>query len=289
MREHSLDEFESLFERASIPVFDIPDLELANIAAVISQTDLDYSVLGLAQYFKARFNSEVQVYWPTKVNEQHNIDMARKYNLSPASAYGAVEDLVAALAAESCRLLIWPISESNEVAEGELDTLVQSAEPPIFIVRQQIPQPSRVFIRVLHSLCGSLERVQHLAYSFSLVADQGLLVLMHTIEEHEIEEVRDTLKVSPEISGASGAALIADLTQHAERYLKGLVASSRDEPYRVQYRLGMGEVLQVVRHELSQGDYGLLVTGSHEHGHSDIAAMDYQLMHQVRDIPVLAL
>jgi hypothetical protein len=44
-----------------------------------------------------------------------------------------------------------------------------------------------------------------------------------------------------------------------------------------------------VQEELAAGAYGLLVVGRHEEGYSRITAADYQLMHLVRDVPVLAL
>jgi hypothetical protein len=114
-------------------------------------------------------------------------------------------------------------------------------------------------------------------------------VLLHTIDESDLDELRDTLKVSPEISPERGDALLNNLVQHAERYLRGMVAASRDEPYGVSYRLAIGEVLPVVQHELAEGGYSLLVIGCHDEGRSNVEAEEYQLMHVIRDIPVLAL
>jgi len=109
------------------------------------------------------------------------------------------------------------------------------------------------------------------------------------IDDNELEDVRDALQVSPDIAEESGEELLRNLAQHAERYLKAVVAAGLKRPFDVTYRLAVGDVIDVVRAELDVGDYGLLVVGKHQEGYSNVSADDYQLMHQVRDIPVLAL
>jgi hypothetical protein len=122
-----------------------------------------------------------------------------------------------------------------------------------------------------------------------LVADEGELLLFHVISEHEIDDVRATLRVSEEVAGRAGEQLLAKLTHQGERYLKGVVAASRTEPFAVRYRLTVGEVVSTVQKELQGGDYTLLVVGTHHHGRSRVSAADYRLMHEVHTVPVLAL
>ena len=47
--------------------------------------------------------------------------------------------------------------------------------------------------------------------------------------------------------------------------------------------------MPTIRAALAIGEYTLLVVGSHADGHSQVSASEYQLMHVVREIPVLAL
>ena len=97
------------------------------------------------------------------------------------------------------------------------------------------------------------------------------------------------MRVSSDVSDDDEQEVLAHLTHHGERYLKAVVAASRDMPYDVSYRLRLGDIVEVTQQELVGGEYGLLVVGHHEEGHSHITAADYQLMHLVRDVPVLAL
>ena len=156
-------------------------------------------------------------------------------------------------------------------------------------MRKPNEDPHSIFRNVLHALNGSLEKIEHIAYSFALVADNGLLKLLHTIDESELDDVRETLKVTPDISSKSGENLIEDFTTAARRQLKGIVEATRNEPYEVAYELRVGEVEITVQAELAAQPYGLLVVGRHEAGRSLIDAEEYQLMHIVKDIPVLAL
>jgi hypothetical protein len=109
------------------------------------------------------------------------------------------------------------------------------------------------------------------------------------IDNAELEDVRDALLVSPETTDEEGDELLAKMAHHGERFLKGVVAASRKEPFDVGYRIVVGDVVDTVRAELESGDYGLLVVGRHEDGRSHVAADDYQLMHAVTEVPVLAL
>ena len=68
MRERSLEEFESIFERASIPVLDIEPVRLARVSAVLEGHPLDASILSLASYLKAGFGAEVLLHWSKQVD-----------------------------------------------------------------------------------------------------------------------------------------------------------------------------------------------------------------------------
>lgn len=290
MREESIDEFESIFERASIPVFDIPEVPLTDIAIVLDGAEPDTSVAVLGAYLKGRFGSRVRVHWPAAVPRQTAVDIAEKNGLEAAEGpHESTLELVHQLNASQCALILLSEGKGPGGDVATLDHLVEAAKAPVLIVRKTIAEPESVFANVLHSLTGNLKNIDNLAYSFTLAEDQGSLVLVHTVEEAEVGDVRDTLRVSPEISEASGDALIENLKRHAERYLKGVVASSRDEPYHVSYHLRVGGVLDSVQDDLALGDYGVLVVGSHHEGRSHVKAVEFQLMHSVQDIPVLAL
>jgi hypothetical protein len=57
----------------------------------------------------------------------------------------------------------------------------------------------------------------------------------------------------------------------------------------VKYEVRVAAAADAIKSTLSNNGYGLLVIGKHREGHSQVSAEEYQLVHAVRDIPVLAL
>ncbi|MFH1748702.1 MAG: hypothetical protein ABIG44_16835 [Planctomycetota bacterium] len=291
MLKRSLDEFEALFERASIPVLDIREIPLARIAVVLKGGPLDDSILSLAQYLRKRFTAEIQVHWPSGADPSVTLERARTIGLEPlAQPFASTAELVGQVSIQQRQLVIIPEPPGADRRVLDLDPLIQGTVPPVMLVRQPIAEPAAVFRRVLHSLTGNFRQTQNFAYSFSLVEDSGgELLLLHTIDEDDLLDVRDALRVSPRVSADGRAELLSCLTRRGERYLKAVVAASRKFPYSVSYRLAIGAVVPTVRAALESGRHSLLVVGCHREGHSLIEAADYELMHEVREIPVLAL
>ena len=157
------------------------------------------------------------------------------------------------------------------------------------MVREPIDAPEAVFARVLHCLTGNLRQIENMEYSFGLVADNGALELLHVIDRSEVAAVSQVLLESPDISEQAGENLIQRMTGHAEQALKHMAEAGRDEPFDVSYRIEVAEVLDVVEDAIAEKGFGLLVVGTHLEGRSHVDAGEYQLMHSVRNIPVLAL
>ena len=290
MRERSLEEFESIFERASIPVLDIEPVRLARVSAVLEGDPLDASILSLASYLKERFGAEVLLHYSKQVDADEARAIANRHEFQPAEApYDSEIELSGQITTAATELVLLGVPAGQEDRGVSLDPLVRETLPPILIVHRPVGEAETVFRRVLHSLTGNFQQTQNFAYSFALVAASGELVLLHTIDATELEDVRDSLQVSPEISQRGEAELLESLTHHGERYLKAVVTASRDLQCDVRYRLALGEVLPVIQQELARGPYGLLVIGRHQQGKSYVDADVYQLMHRVTDIPVLAL
>ena len=290
MRERSLDEFESIFEQASIPVLDIEEVALPRMAAVLKDDPLDTSILDLAAYLKTRFQAEVQVHWPAAMGADRAGKAARNRGLEPApDPFASTAELVGQVSIGRNRLILLPEPESESRRVLDLDALVEGTAPPILVVRQPIREPGAVFRRILHGLTGNFRQTQNFSYSFTLVEPPGAILLLHAIKEEELQDVRDALRVSSDITEETGEDLLDSVAHYGERFLKGVVAASHTAPYDVSYRIVIGKLIETVRRELTGGDYGLLVVGRHVEGHSHVAAEDYQLMHSVRDIPVLAL
>ena len=289
MRERSLDQFESIFERASIPVLDIRELELRRVAAVLRGGALEASILRLGGYLHERFGAAVQVQWDAALDDAEVAREVQALGLERASGpFGSTAELVGRIGIGRSQLVLLPDPEEAATAI-EIDALVQGAAPPVLLVREPIEQAPAVFRRILHSLTGNFRQTQNFAHSFALVEEGGSILLLHTIDRSQLQEVRDALRVSPEIAAEEGEELLQSLAHHGERYLKGVVAASAKCPYDVSYRLAVGEVKATVERELEVGDYGLLVVGCHDEGYSQVDAQDYQLMHSVRQVPVLAL
>jgi hypothetical protein len=290
VRERSLDEFESIFEQASIPVLEIKELALTRIAAVLTGDPLDECILDLAGYVKTRFNAEVKVHWAAAMGADAAGKAAGGRGLDPAAEpFASTAELVGQIIIGNSRLVLLPEPESDSHRLVDLDTLVEVTAPPILVVRNPIEEPASVFRQVLHSLTGNFQQTQNFSYSFRLVEESGAILLLHAVNDADLEEVRQALQVSPDITEETGEELLERMAQHGERFLKGVVAASRTAPYDVSYRIVVGEVVEMVRRELAGGEYGLLVVGCHAEGRSHVTADDYQLMHSVRDIPVLAL
>jgi hypothetical protein len=308
VRERSLDEFESIFEQAAIPVLSIENVELARVSAVVRGNQLDASILELAGYLAARFGGKVQVHWPAGTDADKALEDARRRGLSSADhPFASTAELVGQVSISRSQLVLTGIKGVRNLLreapsghskkkipdtfylETDLDQLVQGAAPPVLLLREPIGEPADVFRKILHSLTGNFQQTQNFAYSFTLAETDATLLLLHTIDSDELADVRDALLVSPDIAEKSGDELLESMAHHGERFLKAVVAASRKRPFEVTYRLAVGDVVPTVSGELERGDYGLLVVGSHREGHSYLAASDYQLMHTVRDIPVLAL
>ena len=286
MRNRSIDEFESLFEQAAIPVLDIHELTLARISAVLTGDSLDASVLKLATYLKSRFRVDLSIHWGGAIEVPPEETEAFADTIQ---SYGSTAELVGQVEIWRSQLVLLPEPELACLVDIDIDVMVQAVSPPILLIRQPVEQPSRIFGKVLHSLTGDFQQSRNFAHSFTLVEDGGAIMLLHTIDQQDIAEVRNALKATPSIDTLESQDLMDALTGHGERYLKGVVAASRSSPYDVSYRLTVGQVISAVQNELSRGDYGLLVVGRHHGGYSAVDADDYQLMHTIRNIPVLAL
>lgn len=304
MRDRSIDEFESLFERASIPVLDIRDVPITRICAVIKNDVLDDSILSLARYLKERFDATVNVLHPSGVDTGSLRDAARKDGFAWSDdPFSSTAELVGQISIGKSQLVLLPEPKDESARSSkptlptskpalpvvDLDAVVTGTTPPILTVRSPISDPQAVFGNILHGLTGNFRQTQNFAYSFTLAEDHGRLTLLHAIEDSDVQDVRDTLQLSPDIAESAGDDLVEALTHHGERYLKAVVAAARERPFDVSYRLAVGEIVALVQGELKRGDYHLLVVGSHTDGHSHVSSDDYQLLHQVRDIPVLAL
>ena len=286
MRERSIEEFESLFEQAAIPVLDINEIVLARISAVLTGDRLDESVLKLAAYLRSRFTAEVTVHLG------ETIESADKETEDLATAiqpFASTAELVGQVEIRRSQLVLLPGPEEELACMVDIDAMVQGASPPVLLIRQPVQQPSGMFGKILHSLTGDFQQSRNFAHSFTLVEDSGLIMLLHTIDRQDIADVRNALKATPSIDTLESQDLLDALAGHGERYLKGVVAASRSSTYDVCYRLTVGQVVPSVQNELSRGGYGLLVVGRHSGGYSVVGADDYQLMHTIRDIPVLAL
>jgi hypothetical protein len=203
--------------------------------------------------------------------------------------FASTEELVGQVRIGRCSLLLVPSPQMKEARLVDRDALVTGADAPVLFVPRPIDDPAALFKRILHSLPGNFRQTRNFAYSFTLVDDHGEILLLHTIDEDELEGVRQALRVSPDIESQDRQELLETLARHAERYLKGVVAASREMPYEVHYRLTVGQAVAAVEEELARGGFGLLVVGAHQEGYSEVDAEVYQLMHTVQDVPVLAL
>lgn len=288
MRERSIDEFESIFEQASIPVLDIKRVSLSRLAVVAMGGAVDETAAGLARYLHGRFGCGVATFCPSgrsadAVTTRLELDDIK----TEVRGFSSTAELVGHISIARSQLIILPLDDDE--ATVDLDDVVEGTRPPILLMRRPTGEPQRVFERVLHCLSGNFQQTQNFEYSFTLAAPAGSLILFHVVAQAELDEVRATLRLAPDIQSKSHGDLIERLAKHGERYLKGVVAAARDEPFDVTYRLTIGDIAPAVHAALQAEPVSLLVVGSHREGHSHVTGADYRLMHEVTDIPVLAL
>ncbi len=279
MRERALQEFESLFERAAIPVLDIRHVPLGRLAVVVTGTPADESVVAVASTLAERFGSTCTRYVPAGQDAPDE-----------ATVFHSTAELIGQLRLGRADLVLVSLpSESGTDEPVDLDDLVFGVAAPILVLRKRLLDPRSPFHSILHSLNGNFRQTRNFSYPFSLALPEARLLLLHTIDQDEISDVREALRYTGEIDAQAEEQLLDELRRHGERYLRGVVEAARDEPFVPHYRLEVGPVVATVKQELESGRYGLLVIGRHAEGLSEISAAEYQLMHIVRDVPVLAL
>ena len=289
MKERAIDQFEALFERASIPVLDIDEIRLRRLSLVLADNELDASLIALAKLLRERFQLVVHVHWPRELASCPIESRASLECVPAVTGFESAAALIGQIALVHSQLVLLADAELGGTQPGRLDELVAGTAPPVMVLRQPVEKAAAVFANILHSLSGNFRQTSNFAYSFTLVDDRGRLRLLHVVDQADVTAVREALQVAGDVSNDDEREVLERLTHHGERYLKAVVAASRDLPYEVSYCLRRGEIVAVTQQELTAGDYGLLVVGHHEEGHSHITAADYQLMHLVRNVPVLAL
>ncbi len=290
MRERAIEQFESIFERASIPVLDIREVVLKRLTVVLKGTTLDDSVLRLAAYLGARFGAAPRIHWPARLDPGSVRAAAAQHQMEQADEpFASTVALIGQIALAHSQLVLLPEPEDEAARVVDVNALVSGSAPPVLFVRQPIEEPRAVFRSILHSLSGNFRQTQNFSYSFALVEDDGKLLLLHALDRDDIGSVREALHVTADLSESNEEQVLENLARSGERYLKAVVAASREKPYTVSYQLRLGNVVEIVQRELAAGAYGLLVVGQHKDGFSYISAGDYQLLGMVRDVPVLAL
>lgn len=290
MREKSFDEFESLFERSSIPVLDIRDVPIRRVSLVLHGTPLDESVIAVAGQLRDRFAPEFDLHRRDSPEALAAVESAKAAGIDgDEHVFAGTAELVGQVSIERSQLVLFPVPEVEDLRLIDLAAFIRGAAPPILIIRRPIPDAGKVFSRILHSLTGNFQQKQNFAYSFTLASDGAELLLLHTIDRDDIQDVREALQLSAAVESESADEVLEQMAHHGERHLKGVVAAATSRPFNVSYRLAVNRVVDEVMAELRRGDYSMLVVGAHLEGHSHVNAADYELVYSVQDVPVLAL
>jgi len=277
MRDKSVDEFQAIFERASIPVLDIKPVTLRRIAVVVKGVDVDAAALQVAASFTRRFNAEAVVYWPATLTKDRIESLTKDSPLKPAEKpFQSTAELVGQISIGHADLVI--------LSEPADDT-----KQPVLILHRPPADSNAPFRRVLHSLTGNFRQTTNFSFPFALVEPGGTVELLHVIDDEEIVDVREALQVSAKIATEDREKLVQEMAKHGERFLKAVVASQRKGSLNVTYRIVVGDIVTTVENTLKQQEYDLLVVGHHAGGRSHVFTADYQLMHKVKDVAVLAL
>ena len=161
MRERAIEQFESIFERASIPVLDIHEIALRRVSLVLKGDVLDESLLRLAAYLRDRFEATVRVHWPSSVDQAVVVAAESTHAFTPApGAFESTAALIGQVALAHSQLVLIPEPEDEGARVVEKDALVEGAAPPILLVRRPVEQPAAVFRSILHSLSGDFQQTE---------------------------------------------------------------------------------------------------------------------------------
>ena len=199
MRERAIEQFESIFERASIPVLDIREVALRRIALVLKNDPLNESTLKLAAYLQKRFAADVRVHWPASVAESLVAVAESEHGFGRAAGpFESTAALIGQVALSHSQLVLIPEPEDEGARIVDTDALVKGSAPPILLLRQPVEHPQAVFQNILHSLSGNFQQTANFSYSFALVEDQGTLRLLHAIDHEDLAAVREAMQVSTE-------------------------------------------------------------------------------------------
>ena len=244
MREDSLEEFEAVFEHASIPVLDVKKVTFERILVVLQGTALDRSAARLATYLAGRFGGTATALY----REESAWAAVESGGLTPGMArvegpFQSTPELLGQISMARPDLVLFPVNAGDD--GGVMDEIIRFADPPVLLIRDEVAEPERVFGRILHSLTGNFQQSENFNCPFSLVKPSGEILLLHAIEQSEIEDVNEAL-LSTSITSSEGAKLLDALSHHGERFLKGVVLSMREEPVGVSYRIVVGSVEEQV-------------------------------------------
>ena len=176
MRERAIDQFEALFERASIPVLDINEIRLARLSLVLDGSELDASLIELAKILRERFQLVVDVHWP-KAAGTCPIELREGFQFESArNGFESVAALIGQIALAHSQLVLLSDSGQEGAQSERLDALVEGTAPPVMVIRQSPAKTADVFKDILHSLSGNFQQTENFAYSFTLVDDRGSCV-----------------------------------------------------------------------------------------------------------------
>lgn len=289
MRDRQIEQFEALFERASIPVLDIPELELTRLSAILKGSSLAESVLQVAAHLAGRHKVEVKLHYGSSAEGELSSRATQHGYQLEDSPFTDTSQLIEQISSFDPQLVIVPVPAETELQMIDINRLVEGIKPPILLIRQEIADGGQIFKQILHCLTGNFQQTENFSHSFRLVAEAGEVLLLHVINHEELDDVRDALQLTSEVDTAEQGQILAEMARHGERYLKGVVAAAGQLSCNVRYQLEVGNARSVVEAELSKCKYGLLVVGAHESGRSHVGAEVYQLMHLVTGCAVLAL
>ncbi|MEK6234652.1 MAG: hypothetical protein N2C14_08060, partial [Planctomycetales bacterium] len=192
MRERSIDEFEAIFQKASIPVFGVPEVKINRVSAVLKGDALDASSVSVATYLRDRFNAEGLLHWTERAERRVAAELAAAHQLQLCpEPFQSTVDLAEQVVQADPQMLLLPEPADLDFRVVRLDDLVEKVTAPVLILRTVIDQPAEMFRRVLRCLTGNFQTTRNFAYAFKLTEPDGVLELLHTVADTEIADVKD--------------------------------------------------------------------------------------------------
>lgn len=285
--ESLLDEFESMFEAAVHPSFEVGPAAITRILAVYDGSPRATQAATLAVRLAERFGATLT---EVAVGDAPAPD-GRTADPIAGDATGAIAARIAELPADLV-ILPCPLRQADEPAErhslgAAIDTLLAEVDVPFLLVKTDTPQ---TLDSVLVHVPGTIGIQREFSLAFALVADGGRLELYHVVDDAVLDAAAVALEVAPEVETERGRDAVREgLQKRVRQLLADAASAARDRPFELATRIDVGAPVALAVARAAELRPGLVVLRV---GPGQREALDFlseQIARELTDVLVLVV